>query len=132
MKSTISHLFICASVAVLLGLASCAGGDKSDATLSTKTSDSEEKEHLVGAYTDFRPVEEEDVLVFNEARDNYIAGGQGSEELIARLKAFVPTEVSTQVVAGLNYIFRNDVNPDMVIKVFRPLPGQGEPQIMAP
>jgi len=132
MKSTVSLVFICTSVAVLLGLVSCSGGDNSGEMSVTKVSGNEEKEHLVGAYTEYRPVVEEDILVFNEARDNYIAGGQGSEEQTALLKSFVPTEVKTQVVAGLNYIFRNDVNPDLVFKVFRPLPGQGVPQIMAP
>lgn len=132
MKSNISHIFICASVAVLLGLISCSGGDKSYEMSDTKTSASEKEEHLSGAYTEYRPVEKDDILVFNEARDNYIASGQGSKEQIASLKAFVPTEVKIQVVAGLNYIFRNAANPELEIKVFRPLPDRGNPQIVTP
>lgn len=73
---------------------------------------------LVGAYSEFRPLEEDDLAVFNAVMENY-----------AYLHV-EPVEVSTQVVAGLNYIFRcKSVGPDGAESfcdayIFRPLDGE--------
>lgn len=77
----------------------------------------EDTDSLTGAYSKFRPLEEEDLIVFNKAMENH-----GYLQL-------TPDSVSTQVVAGLNYIFRcNSVGPDgsestCDVHIFRPLEG---------
>lgn len=83
----------------------------------------ESEETRVGAYTDFRPLEDEDLEVFQKATENY-----GYLNL-------QPLAVSTQVVAGMNYIFNcASAGPDgnaseCEVYIFRPL--SGEPYLKA-
>lgn len=77
-----------------------------------------ERTGLVGGYTEFRPLGEEDAAVFNAVMANY-------EYLHLEAES-----VSTQVVAGLNYIFRcKTAGPDgsesfCDVHIFRPLDGE--------
>ena len=72
---------------------------------------------LVGAYSEYRDLEESDLEVFRQATENY-----------AYLN-LVPKRVRTQVVAGLNYIFECDsIGPDensspCEVSIFKPLQG---------
>lgn len=77
----------------------------------------------VGAYSDFRPLEDEDLEVFEKATENY-----GYLNL-------QPLAVATQVVAGMNYIFNcATAGPDgntseCEVYIFRPL--SGDPYLKA-
>ena len=70
---------------------------------------------LAGGFSDPRLLETNDLEVFRTAAKAY---GRPLPE---------PAHVSTQVVAGLNYRFV--CRHDTVVTVFRPLPGQGDPQV---
>ena len=87
-------------------------------------SNSENEEHLVGAYSEARELSDEDSTVFFKATADY-----------AYLH-LVPKSVSSQVVAGMNYIFECEMTgPDGIpskarVLVFAPLPGQGDPEMI--
>jgi len=94
---------------------------------------SEEKELICGGYTDWRDVNEEDMTLYRQALDVYLADKEVCTEegcsLPAEYEALdlaVPTAVATQVVAGMNYKFKSDV---AIVTVFCPLPGQGDPEV---
>jgi len=74
---------------------------------------------MVGAYTEMRQLEQEDVDLFQLVDKMY-----GPLDL-------TPVTVATQVVAGTNYIFRCTGNrgKEFDVKVFQPLPGEGGPII---
>ena len=81
-------------------------------------------EMLAGGYSDQRPLTEEDSAVFIAATKDYAYLG---------LK---PLSVSTQVVAGTNFLFTCEMNAfggpavQTNVKIFRPLPGQGDPELI--
>lgn len=83
------------------------------------------KSSKVGGYTPFQDLEKEDQDVFDAA----FKGLDGV--------AYKPLKVSKQIVAGTNYIFMCEAEPVIkepakhyaLVKIFAPLPGQGEPQI---
>lgn len=70
---------------------------------------------LAGGFSDPRLLDANDLNVFRTAAKAY---NRPLPE---------PAHVSTQVVAGLNYRFV--CRHDTVVTVFRPLPGQGDPQV---
>ena len=81
-------------------------------------------EMLMGGYTDQRPLTAEDSAVFAAATKDY-----------AYLK-LAPLSVATQVVAGTNYLFVcttsgfNRPSTETLVKIFKPLPGRGEPELI--
>ena len=81
-------------------------------------------EMLMGGYSEQRPLTAEDSAVFVAATKDYAYLG---------LK---PLSVSTQVVAGTNFLFTCEMNAfggpavQTNVKVFRPLPGRGEPELI--
>lgn len=81
-------------------------------------------EMLMGGYSEQRPLTAEDSAVFAAATKDYVYLG---------LK---PLSVSTQVVAGTNFLFTCEMNAfggpavQTNVKVFRPLPGRGEPELI--
>ena len=81
-------------------------------------------EMLMGGFSEQRPLTVEDSAVFATATKDYAYLG---------LK---PLSVSTQVVAGTNFLFTCEMNafggPAVLtnVKIFRPLPGQGEPELI--
>ena len=81
-------------------------------------------EMLMGGYSEQRPLTAEDSAVFAAATKDYAYLG---------LK---PLSVSTQVVAGTNFLFTCEMNAfggpavQTNVKVFRPLPGRGESELI--
>lgn len=96
----------------MFALAACLTGCATD----RKTGNADQPE-LVGAYTDHREMEKEELKLF---QDTY--------KMMPRL---TPQKVSTQVVAGMNYSFICVDNLQNIYKVviYKPLPGQGEPRV---
>lgn len=90
-----------------------------------KMGDTRENKPVVGGYTEFRPLYADDSLLFAQVMADY-----------SYLKVS-PKNVATQVVAGMNYKFAVEMtepNGNMVeaiVSVFKPLPGQGEPQMIS-
>ena len=83
------------------------------------------EEQLCGGFTEQRPVKAEDLEIFKAATKEYG---------YLNLK---PKTVATQVVAGTNYLFVCDMKAfggdleTVQVKIFNPLPNQGEPQMMS-
>ncbi len=81
-------------------------------------------EMLMGGFTEQRPLTAEDSAVFATATKDY-----------AYLK-LAPLSVATQVVAGTNYLFVcttsgfNRPPTETMVKIFKPLPGRGEPELI--
>ncbi len=81
-------------------------------------------EMLMGGYSEQRPLTAEDSAVFAAATKDYAYLG---------LK---PLSVSTQVVAGTNFLFTCEMKAfggpatETKVKIFRPLPGRGEPELI--
>lgn len=81
-------------------------------------------EMLMGGFTDQRALTAEDSAVFAAATKDY-----------AYLK-LAPLSVATQVVAGTNYLFVcttsgfNRPPTETLVKIFKPLPGRGEPELI--
>ena len=81
-------------------------------------------EMLMGGFSEQRPLTAEDSAVFATATKDY-----------AYLK-LSPLSVATQVVAGTNYLFVcmtsgfNRPPTETMVKIFRPLPGRGEPELI--
>ena len=81
-------------------------------------------EMLMGGFSEQRPLTAEDSAVFATATKDY-----GYLQL-------QPLSVSTQVVAGTNYLFLctmsgfNRPPTETMVKIFRPLPGRGEPELI--
>jgi len=81
-------------------------------------------EMLMGGYSEQRPLTAEDSTVFAAATKDY-----------AYLK-LAPLSVATQVVAGMNYLFLcttsgfNRPPTETLVKIFKPLPGRGEPELI--
>ena len=81
-------------------------------------------EMLMGGFSEQRPLTAEDSAVFATATKDYAYLG---------LK---PLSVSTQVVAGMNYLFTCEMNAfggpavQTNVKIFKPLPGQGDPELI--
>ncbi|WP_295053617.1 flavodoxin [uncultured Fibrobacter sp.] len=82
------------------------------------------EEMLMGGYSEPRPLTAEDSAVFAAATKDYAYLG---------LK---PLSVSTQVVAGMNYLFVCEMKAfggpaeQANVKIFKPLPGRGEPEMI--
>lgn len=80
---------------------------------------------LVGGFSESRAMTAEDSAVFAAATKDYA---------YLNLK---PVVVSTQVVAGLNYMFEckmkafGGAEETVFVKIFKPLPNQGEPQLIS-
>lgn len=84
-----------------------------------------EKKMMTGAYSDQRPLDENALKAFHAAVD-------GKYDYLH----LTPISVSSQVVAGINYMFtctqkmgEEDVN-QVTVKIFAPLPGRGEPELV--
>ena len=81
-------------------------------------------EMLMGGFSEQRPLTAEDSAVFTAATKDYAYLG---------LK---PLSVSTQVVAGMNYLFVCEMKAfggpatQTNVKIFKPLPGRGEPEMI--
>ena len=81
-------------------------------------------EMLMGGYSEQRPLTAEDSTVFAAATKDY--GYLGLK----------PLSVSTQVVAGTNFLFTCEMKAfggpatQTNVKIFRPLPGRGEPELI--
>lgn len=81
-------------------------------------------EMLMGGFSEQRPLTAEDSAVFAAATKDY-----------AYLK-LAPLSVATQVVAGTNFLFVcttsgfNRPPTETMVKIFRPLPGRGEPELI--
>ena len=82
------------------------------------------EEMLVGGFSEQRPLTAEDSAVFAAATKDYAYLG---------LK---PLSVSSQVVAGMNYLFVCEMKAfsgpatQTNVKIFKPLPGRGEPEMI--
>lgn len=83
------------------------------------------EEMLMGGFSEQRPLGAEDSTVFAQATREYA---------YLNLK---PLSVATQVVAGTNYLFVCEMKAfggaatQTNVKIFRPLPGRGEPELLA-
>ena len=83
------------------------------------------EEMLCGGFSEQRPLTAEDSAVF----------AQATAEAYAYLN-LRPLSVSTQVVAGTNYLFACEMKAfggpakEVNVKIFRPLPGRGEPELV--
>ena len=83
------------------------------------------EERLCGGYSDARALANEDSSVFEMATKDY-----------AYLN-LQPLDVSTQVVAGVNYMFHCSMKAfggdlkTVNVKIFKPLPGRGKPQLIS-
>lgn len=81
-------------------------------------------EMLMGGYSEQRSLTAEDSAVFTAATKDY--GYLGLK----------PLSVSTQVVAGTNFLFTCEMKAfggpatETNVKIFRPLPGRGEPELI--
>lgn len=77
----------------------------------------EEEPPVCGGYSNERDVNEDDIKLFNNVYKGDV-----------KLK---PTKVSSQVVAGMNYKFTcvNDSGDLYLVSIFKPLPGNGEPEV---
>ncbi|MBR4783901.1 MAG: hypothetical protein IK012_01435 [Fibrobacter sp.] len=81
-------------------------------------------EMLMGGYSEQRPLTAEDSAVFVAATKDY-----------AYLN-LTPLSVSTQVVAGMNYLFTCEMKAfggaaiQTNVKIFKPLPGRGDPELI--
>ena len=81
-------------------------------------------EMLMGGFSEQRPLTAEDSAAFAEATKDYVYLG---------LK---PLSVSSQVVAGMNYLFVCEMKAfggpatQTNVKIFKPLPGRGEPEMI--
>lgn len=83
-----------------------------------------DEKNFVGAYGEMRVPTEEDLAVFAEATKDY-----GYLNL-------TPLTVSSQVVAGMNYIFQCQMKAfgeelAASVKIFKPLPGRGPAQLIS-
>lgn len=83
-----------------------------------------DEKNLVGAYGESRTPTEDDLAVFAAATKDY-----GYLNL-------TPLSVSSQIVAGTNYMFSCNMKAfgedlSAMVKIFRPLPGRGEPQLIS-
>ena len=82
------------------------------------------EETLCGGFSEQRPLTAEDSAVFAKAAEPYA---------YLNLR---PLSVSTQVVAGMNYLFVCEMKAfggpakEARVKIFRPLPGRGEPELI--
>ncbi len=82
------------------------------------------EEMLMGGYSEQRPLTAEDSAAFAEATKDYAYLG---------LK---PLSVSSQVVAGMNYLFVCEMKAfggpatQTNVKIFKPLPGRGEAELI--
>lgn len=82
------------------------------------------EEMLMGGYSEQRPLTAEDSAVFAAATKDY------------GYLSLKPLSVSTQVVAGTNYLFTCEMKAfggpatETNVKIFRPLPGRGEPELI--
>ena len=80
---------------------------------------------MVGAFGEMRDLDDHDRDVFSHATKDYA------------YLALTPQRVSTQVVAGTNYLFEcqsvgPDGNPSIVeVRIFAPLPGRGDPEVIS-
>lgn len=80
----------------------------------------------VGSYSPFEELTKEDRDVFDAAFKGLVG------------VTYTPLKVSRQIVAGTNYIFICDAVPatkdpvkyHALVKIFAPLPGKGDPQIL--
>lgn len=123
---------IFALAAATFTVAACVQSTDKKAARSNKDA-APEKEMECGAYSQWREVSAEEMKIYRNALDIFLAdkevcdenGCSLPEEYIA-LDEAVPTAVSSQVVAGTNYKFRSDV---ALVTVFLPLPGRGDPQV---
>ena len=81
-------------------------------------------EMLMGGYSEQRPLTAEDSAVFAEATKDYA------------YLSLKPLSVSTQVVAGMNYLFLCEMKAfggpatQTNVKIFKPLPGRGAPELI--
>ena len=81
-------------------------------------------EMLMGGFSEQRPLTAEDSAVFAAATKDYAYLG------------LTPLSVSTQVVAGMNYLFVCEMKAfggpatQTNVKIFKPLPGRGEPEMI--
>ena len=82
------------------------------------------EEMLMGGYSEQRPLTAEDSAVFAAATKDY------------GYLSLRPLSVSTQVVAGTNFLFTCEMKAfggpatETNVKIFRPLPGRGEPELI--
>ena len=82
------------------------------------------EETLCGGFSEQRPLTAEDSAVFAKAAEPYA---------YLNLR---PLSVSTQVVAGMNYLFVCEMKAfggpakEARVRIFRPLPGRGEPELI--
>ena len=103
------YLLTIASIACLC-ITSCANKN-------VETNNESENQYMVGAYADYRSLNNEDRQLF--------------ESTYSHKAKLTPQSVATQVVAGTNYKYICTNDSDKVIKVviFKPLPNQGEPKV---
>jgi len=82
---------------------------------------------IPGGWTPYRKPTAEEIALFNKVMEQ-IKGVR-----------YVPTEVSSQVVAGTNYRFRADgtisnleqTKIKVLIEIFEPLPGEGKTHLVS-
>lgn len=80
---------------------------------------------LSGGWSPYRPLTAEDKAVFDQAMQGLVGVG------------YVPSQVSTQVVAGTNYRYQctatvvsaSPSSWQAIVQIYQPLPGQGKPHV---
>lgn len=77
------------------------------------------KETFVGGWTAYHPLTAEDRKVFDEALNGFVG------------VTYTPSEVSTQIVAGVNYRFKctasmppSEVVWEAIVEIYQPLNGK--------
>lgn len=106
--------------AAALALAACSSNKNNNGTVIEEDA---VQEQMVGAFGEQREITEEEMAMFRKATEN------------DSLAVYTPLSVSTQVVAGTNYKFwcrfeeTSDKYGHCWITIFKPLSGQGEPEV---
>lgn len=87
------------------------------ANKNAETSNDSENQYMVGAYADYRALDDEDRQLF--------------ESTYTHKAKLTPQSVATQVVAGTNcrFICTDDSKNVVRVVIFKPLPNQGEPKV---
>ena len=107
-----------------VALAACGANDGTSES-GTGLAEGDAEETLCGGFSEQRPLTAEDSALFAQVAE---------PNALANLR---PISVSTQVVAGTNYLFvcetkdSGDSARKVTVRIFRPLPGRSKPELVA-
>lgn len=86
-------------------------------SIKIKEAEQQQRQTIVGGYTEFRELTDEDIRLFESTYDSN--------------RKLTPQYVATSIVAGINYRFLclDENGHEVIVVIFQPLPGKGEPYI---